>query len=70
MSWGPRYKHGDTVWVDRGAGVELEGQIVNHLWSTAYYTVAVAGQGLQEVPESDLRSRPRQDYGPGPEESE
>jgi hypothetical protein len=69
MSWKPRYERGDTVWVDRGEGVHLEGQVISYQWGP-WYEVAVAGQGRRDVKESALSPRDRQDYGPGPEEAE
>ena len=67
MSWRPTYEPEDTVWVDRGEGVYLEGQIIRHLFGPMY-RVAIAGQGVREVPESALSPRNRENYGPSPTE--
>jgi hypothetical protein len=55
----PKYGQNDTVWVQRGAGQPLEGQVLRYLGGGTY-EVAISGQGVRVVQEEkalSLRSK-------------
>ena len=56
MQQRPTYGQGDTVWVNRGGGVQLHGTVVEDLTGTTY-RVAVADQGVRVIGQSALSPR-------------
>jgi hypothetical protein len=55
----PKHGQNDTVWVQRGAGQPLEGQVLRYLGGGTY-EVAISGQGVRVVQEEkalSLRSK-------------
>ena len=52
----PRYQLNDLVWVERGVGLRLRGEVISYRGG-GLYRVGIEGHGVRSVGERDLSPR-------------
>jgi hypothetical protein len=58
----PRYQLNDPVWVERGAGLRLRGEVISYRGG-GLYRIGIEGHGVRSVGEHDLSPRRRDERG-------